>query len=77
MIDAYEVKHDNRATITDKIAKLTGEEPWSGYDEQGVDEITTALEGVDAAAARKVRTYEHEHKDRAGVISAADKRADS
>ncbi len=77
MIAAYEVKHANRATITDKIAKLTGDEPWSGYDEQGVDAITTALEGVDAAAARKVRTYERDHKDRAGVISAADKHAGS
>jgi len=26
MIDAYERKHENRATIIDKIAKLTGEE---------------------------------------------------
>ncbi len=76
-IGAYEAKHENRATITDKIAKLTGDEPWSGYDEQGVDAITTALEGVDAEAAREVRTYERDHKDRAGVISAADKRVDS
>jgi len=75
MIGAYEAKHENRATITDKIAKLTGDEPWSGYDEQGVDAITTALEGMDAVAARKVRTYERDHKDRAGVISAADKHA--
>src|SRR5512144_2852043 len=39
MIGAYEIKHNNRATITDRIAKLTGEEPWSGYDEQSVDAI--------------------------------------
>ena len=32
-IDAYERKHADRATITDRIAKLSGEEPWSGYDE--------------------------------------------
>ena len=37
MIGAYEAKHENRATITDRIAELTGEEPWSGYDEQTVD----------------------------------------
>ena len=42
MIGAYEAKHENRATIMDRIAKLTGDEPWSGYDEQTVDAITDA-----------------------------------
>lgn len=74
MIDAYERKRENRTTITDKIAKLTGEEPWSGYDEAGVDGITRAMTDTDAETARKVRTYEREHKDRAGVIAAADAR---
>ena len=68
MIGAYEAKRENRATIMDKIAKLTGEEPWSGYDEQTVDAITTALAGADAETARKVLTYERDHKERAGVI---------
>ena len=74
MIDAYERKHENRTTITDKIAKLTGEEPWSGYDETGVEGITQALTDTDTETASKVRTYEREHKDRAGVIEAADAR---
>src|SRR6476620_5213697 len=56
MIDAYERKHQNRATITDKIAKLTGDEPRSGYDEQSVDAITTALSDADAKTAQKVKT---------------------
>ena len=55
MIDAYERKRENRATITDKIAKLTGDEPWSGYDEQSVDAIATALDDTDALTAREVR----------------------
>ena len=42
-------------TITDKIAKLTGEEPWSGYDEQSVDAITAALRDADADTARSAR----------------------
>lgn len=75
MINAYEVKRENRATITDKIAKLTGDEPWSGYDEQTVDAITTALADRDAATARRVRSYERDHKDRAGIVSAADRQA--
>ena len=73
-IDAYERKHENRATITDKIAKVTGEEPWSGYDEQSVDAITTALRDTDDETAAAVRTYERQRKNRAGVIQAADQR---
>ena len=73
-IDAYERKHENRATITDKIAKLIGEEPWSGYDEQSVDAITTALRDADQDTARSVRAYERERKDRAGVVQAAAQR---
>ena len=76
MIDAYERKRENRATITDKIAKLTGEEPWSGYDEQSVDAIASALDDTDALTAREVRAYEREHKARAGVIENAEKRID-
>ncbi len=70
MIGAYEAKHQNRTTVTDRIAKLTGDEPWSGYDEQNVDTITTALTAGDADTALKVSTYEREHKDRAGVLEA-------
>ena len=77
MIDAYERKHENRATITDKIAKLTRDEPWSGYDEQSVEAITTALNDADAETAQKVKTYERNHKGRTGVIETADKRTDS
>jgi hypothetical protein len=76
MIDAYERKRENRATITDKVAKLTGEEPWSAYDEQSADAITTALNDTDALTAQEVKTYEREHKDRTGVIETAEKRID-
>jgi hypothetical protein len=75
MIDAYEIKHQNRATITDRIAKLTGEAPWAGYDEQSVDAITTALADADSATAAKVLAYERDHKDRAGVLDAASRHA--
>lgn len=74
MVDAYERKHENRSTITDKIAKLTGDEPWSGFDELSVDAITTALRDASTETAHAVRAYEREHKDRAGVIEAADRR---
>ncbi|MDX6720651.1 MAG: hypothetical protein QOJ63_2905, partial [Solirubrobacteraceae bacterium] len=56
MIEAYERKNQNRTTILDKIDKLTGDEPWSGYDEQGVDAITTALSEADVETAKKVKS---------------------
>ena len=77
MIDAYERKHENRATITDKIAKLTGDEPWSGYDEQSVETIATALREAGKDTAQAVRTYEREHKARTGVLEVADQRVDN
>lgn len=77
MIDAYERKHENRTTITDRIAKLARDEPWSGYDEQSVDAISSALGEADLVKAKRVRTYERDHKARAGVLRAADQRIDS
>jgi hypothetical protein len=75
MIGAYEAKRENRATIMDRIAKLTGEEPWAGYDEQTVDAITSALAGSDADTARKVLAYERDHKSRATVVDEAKRQA--
>ena len=71
MIGAYEAKGKNRGTIIARIAKLTTEEPWSGYDEQKVREITARLAGRDAKTTSKVRSYELAHKDRAGVLDVA------
>jgi hypothetical protein len=77
MIGAYEAKRQDRATITDRIATLTGDEPWSGYDEQSVADITTALANSAVDVARAVRSYERDHKDRAGVTDAAQRRIDA
>jgi len=75
-IDAYERKRGNRATIIDRVAKLLGEQPWAGYDEQSVEAVTSRLNEVDTETAREVRRYEREHKGRAGVIQAAERRID-
>ena len=72
-IDAYE---RNRATITDRVAKLLGDQPWPGYDEQSVDAIASRLDDVPAETARQVKVYERDHEDRAGVIQAAERRID-
>ncbi|MEJ7825184.1 MAG: hypothetical protein WKF48_07120 [Solirubrobacteraceae bacterium] len=76
-IDAYERKHENRTTITDKIAKLSGDEPWSGYDEQSVDAIKKVISEIDVQQAMTVRDYERPRKDRTGVVRAAQQRIDS
>lgn len=76
-IDAYERTHENRSTITDKISQLTGDEPWSGYDELGADAVAKAVSDGDQDRAKKVRTYEREHKNRSGVIDAARRRVDT
>jgi hypothetical protein len=73
LIGAYERKHENRTTITDKIAKLTGEEPWSGYDELSAEAIAKAIAAGNDHGAEKVRAYERDHKDRSTVIEAADR----
>ncbi len=76
MIDAYERQNQNRATITDKIAKLSGDEPFSGYDELNVDAIAKALDDADTDTAKNVKSYEGARKARSGVIDAAEKRMD-
>jgi hypothetical protein len=72
-VDVYERKNQNRTTVLDRVGTLRGDEPWPSYDEQSVSEITTALRAADDDAAREVLSYERAHKDRAGVIRAAER----
>jgi ferritin-like metal-binding protein YciE len=72
-VDAYERKHENRATITARIGTLRGNEPWPGYDEQSVAEIRTALAAADDARTKTTREYERAHKARAGVLEATER----
>ena len=71
-VAAYERKHDDRSTVLTRISALQGDEPWPGYDELTVDEIRAAI-GDDEDRASDVRRYERAHKNRAGVISAAER----
>jgi ferritin-like metal-binding protein YciE len=72
-VDAYERRHEDRSTVRARIDSLKGDEPWSGYDEQTVDEIRTALNAADDERAKAVRNYERAHKNRSGVLSAAER----
>jgi ferritin-like metal-binding protein YciE len=72
-IDSYERKNDNRTTILSRIAGLRGEEPWPGYDELSVEEIRAALDEGDEESVERVSSYERSHKNRSGVIDAAER----
>jgi hypothetical protein len=67
-------KPSDRTTITDRVARLLGEQPWAAYDEQSADAITSRLDRLDVDTARQVRSYERRHKDRPDVIQAAERR---
>ena len=57
---------------TRKAARATGaSQPWPGYDDLTVEEITDRLSRATDAKAREVRTYERAHKNRTGVVDAA------
>jgi hypothetical protein len=71
VIREYESNRENRAIVLERIAELSGQEPWAGYDEQSLEEITAALADADAATVRQVLRYEREHKSRAAIIRAA------
>ena len=72
-IDAYERKNDDRTTVLSRISTLRRREPWPGYDELTVTDITAALGEGDEQLAKDVATYERAHKNRAGVLRAAER----
>jgi hypothetical protein len=68
VIGEYEASHERRDAVLARVAELSMEEPWPGYDEQDGDAIVAAL--TNANATRAI-VYEREHKARAAVIAAA------
>ena len=56
-----------------RIDTLRASEPWAGYDEQTVDQVRTALGKADEATPKAARDYERAHKNRAGVLEAAER----
>jgi ferritin-like metal-binding protein YciE len=72
-IDSYERKHQNRTTILGRITTLRGNEPWAGYDELTAAEVQAVLAEGDDDRAAHVRSYERSHKNRAGVLKAAER----
>ena len=56
-----------------RITSLRGDEPWAGYDELTVAEVQAVLSEGDDERVKQVRTYERAHKNRAGVLNAAER----
>jgi hypothetical protein len=73
-IEAYERRGQDRTTVLNRIDALRGDEPWPGYDELNAADVQTALSAGDEDLAVKVRSYERAHKNRSGVVKAAERR---
>ena len=74
-VDRYERAHEDRSTVLDRVDALSGDEPWDGYDTQGVADIRAALRDADESTVARVREYERRHKGRAGVLDASERAA--
>lgn len=72
-IEAYERRHQGRTTILARISSLQRQEPWPGYDDQTAEDIRAALSAGDERLAEQVRSYERAHKNRSGVLAAAER----
>jgi ferritin-like metal-binding protein YciE len=72
-VAAYERKRQNRTTVLERISTLQADEPWAGYDELTVSEVQAVLGEGDETRIKKVRSYERAHKNRAGVLEAAER----
>jgi hypothetical protein len=68
---AYEAAHGARQTVVERIAGLTAHEPLPGYDELTVEDIRPRLADGGPALAARVLQYERRHKQRDGVLEAA------
>lgn len=72
-VDSYERRHQNRTTVLDRVSTLRGDEPWAGYDELTVGEVQAVLAEGDDERVKQARAYERAHKNRAGVLNAAER----
>jgi hypothetical protein len=71
----HERSHQNRLTVLAEIDAQLGHEPWPGYDELDVDGVRFGLDGANRDRFAMVLAYERAHKNRAGVVLAAQQKA--
>jgi ferritin-like metal-binding protein YciE len=72
-IEAYERRNQDRTTILSRVTSLRSDEPWAGYDELTAAEVIAVVSEGDDDRSKDVRSYERAHKNRAGVIKAAER----
>lgn len=72
-IDAYERRHQDRSTVLRRITALRGDEPWPGYDELTAADVQSVLSEGNRERIEQAHTYERAHKNRAGVLKAAER----
>jgi hypothetical protein len=71
----HERRHQNRARVLAEIDARLGHEPWPGYDALDVDGVRFGLEGAEYDRFTMVLAYERAHRNRAGVVLAAQQHA--
>jgi len=76
-VAVYEKAKDNRATVLQRVAALSGPEPAPGYDELNAEDAQKLVTNGNADLAAAVRDYERRHKDRSSVIEAAVRKTDT
>ncbi|MBE2315730.1 hypothetical protein DVA67_007070 [Solirubrobacter sp. CPCC 204708] len=67
----HERSHQNRVTVLAHIDARLGQEPWPGYDALDVDGVRFGLDGAEPERFVIVLAYERAHRNRAGVVLAA------
>jgi ferritin-like metal-binding protein YciE len=72
-IDSYERRTENRITVLNRVSSLRADEPWPGYDELTVPEVQAVLSEADDDRSQRVSSYERTHKNRVGVLDAAER----
>jgi ferritin-like metal-binding protein YciE len=72
-IDSYARKNEDRTTVLGRITSLRADEPWAGYDELTAGEVQAVLADGDDELAKQTSSYERSHKNRAGVVKAAER----
>jgi hypothetical protein len=71
----HERTHQKRAVVLADIDALLGNEPWPGYDALDVDGVRFGLDGATRERFVTVLAYERAHKNRAGVVLAAQQKS--
>ena len=67
----HERGHQNRPAVLARIDALLDHEPWPGYDALDVPDVRSGLNDASREQLATVLAYERAHKNRAGVLLAA------